>query len=125
MVTEMRDAPIPTHVCADERDDTGHCKRCGAKVVSAFERHGRAVKVRHLLAVVDSVIALMPGTPSDEEAALGFARFRREDRARLAVRAGVRPPSDATWLAFLEALRSRRTVAAMEDEPTDIDQVIK
>jgi hypothetical protein len=80
-----------------------------------FERHGRSVKVGSLLRVADDVIALMGDNVSDEEAARRFTRFRQEDRARVALLAGVNKPSELTWAAFVEAVRTRAEVPEVID----------
>jgi hypothetical protein len=98
-------------------------QRSGAREVSSFERHGRAVKVGALLKVADQVIALMGDNVSDEEAARRFTRFRQEDRARVALLAGVNKPSDLTWKAFCQAVATRKVLAALDHLP--VDEVIK
>jgi hypothetical protein len=74
----------------------------------------RRRKVAHLLRIVDQVISLMPRGTTDAEAAERFRRFRREDRARCALLAGVLMPSDETWRDFCAAVASRKVVAAFE-----------
>jgi hypothetical protein len=81
-----------------------------------FERHGRSIKIGRLLTVADKVIALMPAGTDDAEAAKRFARFRQEDRARVALLAGVNVPSPTTWNAFCAAVAGRKALAELERE---------
>lgn len=73
--------------------------------VNWHEERARALKVAKLAAM------LPPGQTAQEIARTAdfFAKLSQADRARFAAAAGVKPPSDVTWSALVELLRSRRT----------------